>query len=82
MAKPYDVPVIPHGASVYNYHFVISNTNSPFAEFLTVGPGRDVQPIFSSITGEPLPENGRIRLSDAPGFGVELNRKCLKAFES
>jgi L-rhamnonate dehydratase len=82
MAKPYDVPVIPHGASVYNYHFVISNTNSPFAEFLTVGPGRDIQPIFPSIIGEPLPENGKIRLSDAPGFGVELNRKYLKAFES
>jgi L-rhamnonate dehydratase len=81
MAKPYDVPVIPHGSSVYNYHFVISNANSPFAEFLSVGDGRTIRPIFDAIVGEPLPENGKIRLSDAPGFGVELNRKYLKHFE-
>jgi L-rhamnonate dehydratase len=29
------------------------------------------------LVGEPVPENGRIRLSalDKPGFGVELNRE-------
>jgi L-rhamnonate dehydratase len=81
MAKAYDVPVIPHGASVYNYHFVISNANSPYAEFLTVGDGRTIRPIFDSIIGEPLPVDGKIRLSDKPGFGVELNRKILKHFE-
>lgn len=77
MAKFYDVPVIPHGSGVYNYHFVISNTNSPFAEFLSVGEGKEVRPIFDSIVGEPLPVNGRVTLSDAPGFGVELNRDLL-----
>ncbi len=83
MAKPYDMPVIPHGASVYNYHFVMSNTNSPYAEYLTVGEGRDIQPIFDTIIGEPLPENGRITLDpDKPGFGVELNREKLELFPS
>ena len=38
MAKPYNVPVIP-GSGVYNYHFVQSNLNSPFAEFLSVQMG-------------------------------------------
>ena len=81
MAKPYDMPVIPHGASVYNYHFVISNTNSPYAEYLTVGEGRAIQPIFDTIIGEPLPENGHITLDpDKPGFGVELNRDKLQPF--
>ncbi len=47
MAKPYDMPVIPHGASVYNYHFMMANTNSPYAEYLSVGTGTDIQPIFS-----------------------------------
>jgi L-alanine-DL-glutamate epimerase-like enolase superfamily enzyme len=78
MAKPYDMPVIPHGASVYNYHFVLSNTNSPYAEFLSTGEGRDLHPIFDSIVGEPLPVNGKIRLDETkPGFGVELNRSKL-----
>lgn len=78
MAKPYDMQVIPHGASVYNYHFVMSNTNSAYAEFLTTGEGKDLQPIFDTIIGEPLPHNGHIVLDEnKPGFGVELNRDKL-----
>lgn len=78
MAKPYDMPVIPHGASVYNYHFVMANTNSPYAEVLSGGQGRDIQPIFAVLEGEPLPVNGRIALDpDLPGFGVELKRELL-----
>jgi L-alanine-DL-glutamate epimerase-like enolase superfamily enzyme len=81
MAKPYDMPVIPHGASVYNYHFVISNPNSPYAEFLTTGEGKDLHPIFDTIIGEPLPVDGHIHLDESkPGFGVELNREKLIPF--
>lgn len=78
MAKPFDVPVIPHGAGVYNYHFVMSNLNSPFAEYLSVADGETVTPIFGAISGEPLPVNGKVILGDAPGFGVELNRELLE----
>jgi L-rhamnonate dehydratase len=77
MAKPYDIPVIPHGSGVYNYHFVQSNLNSPFAEFLSVAEGTTVRPIFDSIIGEPIPVNGRVTLDDKPGFGVELNPDYL-----
>jgi len=78
MAKPYDMQVIPHGASIYNYHFVLSNTNSSYAEFLTTGEGKELQPIFDTIIGEPLPVNGHITLDETkPGFGVELNRDKL-----
>ena len=78
MAKPYDMQVIPHGASVYNYHFVIANTNSAYAEFLSTGEGRELKPIFDTIIGEPLPVDGHITLDpDKPGFGVELNRDKL-----
>ncbi|HMO27224.1 MAG TPA: enolase C-terminal domain-like protein, partial [Tepidisphaeraceae bacterium] len=81
MAKPYDMPVIPHGASVYNYHFVLANTNSPYAEYLTVGEGRDIQPIFSVIDGEPLPVDGKVTLDPSkPGFGVELKRELLTPY--
>lgn len=77
IAKPYDIPVIPHGAGVYNYHFVMSNLNSPFAEFLSVGEGTAVRQVFDAIIDEPLPVDGHITLSEKPGFGVELNRDLL-----
>jgi L-alanine-DL-glutamate epimerase-like enolase superfamily enzyme len=81
MAKPNGVPVIPHGSGVYNYHFVMSNLNSPFAEYLAVGDGTAIRPIFDAILGEPLPVNGHITLSSAPGFGVELNRELIEQIE-
>ena len=81
MAKPYDVPVIPHGSGVYNYHFVQSNLNSPFAEYLSVGDGTSVRPIFEAIIGEPLPVNGHVTLGSSPGFGVELNRDLLEPID-
>lgn len=81
MAQPYNMPVIPHGASVYNYHFVLSNTNSPYAEYLSVGEGKEIQPIFSVLEGEPLPVNGRVTLDPTlPGFGVELKRELLAPY--
>ncbi|MEI9927503.1 MAG: L-rhamnonate dehydratase [Sphingomonas sp.] len=70
--------VVPHGSSVYSYHFVATRRNSPFAEFLMMAPAADqVVPMFApQLLGEPVPENGRLRISalDKPGFGVELNR--------
>ena len=83
MAKPSDMPVIPHGASVYNYHFVMANTNSPYAEYLSVGRGDAIQPIFAVLEGEPLPVNGHITLDpNKPGFGVELKRELLTPFKA
>lgn len=82
MAKPYNMPVVPHCSGVYNYHFVMSNINSPFAEYLSVGDGTEVKPIFSALLGEPVPVNGKVRLDPAkPGFGVELNRDLLVTYE-
>ena len=72
------VLMIPHGSSVYSYHFVITRHNSPFAEFLMMHPGpTEVVPMFHpQLIGEPVPHNGRLHVSalDKPGFGVELNR--------
>jgi L-rhamnonate dehydratase len=71
--------VVPHGSSVYSYHFVVTRHNSPFAEFLMMAPKADeVVPMFApQLLGEPVPENGRLHVSklDKPGFGVELNRE-------
>lgn len=78
MADSRGVMVIPHGSSVYSYHFVITRHNSPYAEFLMMAPKADeVVPMFSPLLlDEPVPLNGRLKLQDTPGFGVRLNPAC------
>lgn len=78
MADARGVLVVPHGSSVYSYHFSIARHNSPFAEFLMMAPHADkVIPMFSPLLlDEPVPQNGRLKLPDAPGFGVRLNPEC------
>lgn len=75
LADAHGAMVVPHGSSVYSYHFVITRTNSPFAEFLMMHPtAEEIVPMFSPmLIGEPVPVNGRLRLEETPGFGVELN---------
>lgn len=72
--------VIPHGSSVYSYHFVITRHNSPFAEFLMMAPQADrVVPMFNPLLlDEPVPVDGKLKASelDRPGFGVRLNPDC------
>lgn len=81
MAKPLDMAVVPHCSGVYNYHFVMSNTNSPFAEYLSVGEGTEVRPIFGLLDEEPVPVDGKISLDPSrPGFGVELKRDLLEPY--
>lgn len=80
IAKGHGVPIIPHCSSVYNYHFVISHTHSPYAEFIATGDRTEVKPIYDLIEGEPVPENGIITLDDDPGFGVDLNRDIIEPY--
>jgi L-alanine-DL-glutamate epimerase-like enolase superfamily enzyme len=73
-ASVYAVPVIPHGIGAPTYHFVISTTNSPRAEFVDVfAQGNELL-----LAGEPTPRNGFIEVSDAPGFGYMLNERVLR----
>ncbi len=77
-ASAHGVLVVPHGSSVYSYHFGITRHESPFAEFLMMAPdAATIVPMFAPLlTGEPVPEHGRINVSSLslPGFGVELDR--------
>lgn len=81
LADAHNALVVPHGSSVYSYHFVITRHNSPFAEFLMMAPQADkVVPMFNPLLlDEPVPVNGRMKAStlDAPGFGVRLNPDCV-----
>jgi L-rhamnonate dehydratase len=60
---------------------MMTRVNAPFAEFLMMSPtGSEIVPMFSPLfVEEPVPENGRMRLSERPGFGVELDKTL--AFE-
>lgn len=75
LAETHGTYVVPHGSSVYSYHFATSRP-SPFTEFLMMHPeASEVVPMFSPLLdGEPVPKRGRVKLPDTPGFGVELNR--------
>ena len=76
LAAAYDIPVIPHGSSVYSYHMQFAFHNCPVGELIVLAPEADcVWPLFGNLfTDEPLPVDGYITLSDKPGFGVTLNR--------
>lgn len=78
LADAHGALVVPHGSSVYSYHFMVTRHNSPFAEFLMMAPEADeVVPMFTPLLlGEPVPTGGRLRVPDTPGFGVELNPDC------
>lgn len=78
LADAHGALVVPHGSSVYSYHFVVTRHNSPFAEFLMMAPQADrVVPMFAPLLlDEPVPVNGRMKLPDRPGFGVRLNPEC------
>ena len=83
-AAAYDLPVVPHGSGPYSYHFIASQTGAAFCEYVAASPdGQSIQPVFGDLfVGEPLPERGRIRLGEAPGFGMELrDRNMLVEFK-
>lgn len=75
LADAHNTPVVPHGSSVYSYHFAVTRHNSPFAEFLMMAPEADeIVPMFSpQLLDEPVPVNGRMTVPDRSGFGVRLN---------
>jgi len=78
LADAHGALVVPHGSSVYSYHFVVTRHNSPFAEFLMMHTeASEVVPMFSPLLlDEPVPVDGRMRVPDTPGFGVRLNPEC------
>lgn len=77
MAAAYDLPVVPHASGPYSYHFVVSQANSPFQEYLANSPdGKSVAPVFGNLfINEPIPTKGYLDVSelDKPGFGLEIN---------
>jgi len=82
-AAAYDIPVIPHGSGPYSYHFIMSQPGPALCEYVAASPdGHSIRPIFGELfTGEDLPQAGRLKVSPAPGFGMEIaERGLLKPF--
>ncbi|KIR54064.1 racemase [Cryptococcus gattii Ru294] len=75
MAAAYDIPVVPHGSGPYSFQAIMSFPNSDFCEYIANSPdGKSIEPSFGNLfLNEVLPHNGRIDLTDEPGFGLELN---------
>jgi L-rhamnonate dehydratase len=76
LAAQKGVPVVPHAGGVYSYHFAAAFATVPFVEYCITSPGGDkIHPVFGDMfEGEPLPVDGKITLSDRPGWGIELRR--------
>ncbi len=76
LAAQKGVPVAPHAGGVYSYHFAAALGGVPFVEYCIPSPGGDeIIPVFGDMfDGEPLPVDGKITLSDRPGWGLELRR--------
>jgi L-rhamnonate dehydratase len=78
-ASAYDIVVVPHGSGPYSYQFIASQTGPAFCEYVAASPdGRSIGPVFGDLfEGEPLPHDGRLKMSDAPGFGMMLRDRDM-----
>jgi len=78
LAAAEHLPVIPHAGGAYSYHLVMSQINCPMAECVIMRVDSELGKICSifqetGIKGEPIPDNGYIRIPNKPGFGIELD---------
>ena len=65
--------VVPHAGQMHNYHVVMASLNSPMAEYfppVDVEVGNELS--WYIFDGEPMAENGRVRLNERPGLGIEV----------
>lgn len=78
-AAAYDLTIVPHGSGPYAYHFIASQTGPAFCEYVAASPdGRSIAPVFGALfQGEDVPQNGRLTLSERPGFGMTISDRAL-----
>ena len=80
LAAAHHIQAMPHrGAMAWALHLIIARTNCPLAEGLALTPEEASYTVFE---GEPLPVNGRVTVSEAPGFGLTLMPEAVDRFRS
>ncbi|KAF7332449.1 L-rhamnonate dehydratase [Mycena kentingensis (nom. inval.)] len=91
-ASAYDIPVVPHASGAYSYHFVVSQANCPFQEYLnnspdgTFGEGNRgaLPPVFGTLfESEPTPVGGKLKItqldSEQGGFGLVVSQQARQS---
>ncbi|MBC7235909.1 MAG: L-rhamnonate dehydratase, partial [Chloroflexi bacterium] len=75
LAAAYKVPIMPHrGGIAWSLHLITARRECTVAEGLTLTPEEAALSLFD---GEPLPCEGQLAASDAPGFGLTLRSERL-----
>jgi len=78
LAAAYDIPVMPHrGGMAWSLHAIIARPECPLAEGLVL---TEEEASYSLFSGEPVPQQGTLGVSDAPGFGLSMQRDRLDRF--
>ncbi len=78
------IATIPHGGAntPFGQHFAVSVTESPMAEYwLGTDPGVPLDET-PRIPGTPVPVNGTIVPSSAPGFGIEIEESDISGWKA
>lgn len=80
IAESFGIATVPHfGANnAYGQHFHIAAPEAALAEFwMGTDPGIPLA-AASKIPGVPVPQGGKVRPSDAPGFGMEIPKDWIR----
>jgi len=78
LAETAGLPVVPHSNEAHNLHVTFSRTASvcPLVEYFPeVEPDTGNELFWKLFSGTPRAENGSLELSDAPGFGIEIDER-------
>jgi L-rhamnonate dehydratase len=82
LAAAHGIEVLPHlGGLPWGLHFVISNVGSSMAEwYVGTLPGQEFDSAPSLYTGQAVPIDGWIAPTNAPGFGIEIDREIVEKY--
>lgn len=82
LAELYGKQIVPHNgygklAMIAHLHLVASWRHAPYLEIVHDPPVGDYRHFLSIFTDPPLVEDGLIRVPDAPGLGVSIDRDLI-----
>lgn len=80
IAEAAGLPTLPHagGSTPAGLHFAYALPESPIAElWLPTAPGVPLETAIG-LPGMPVPRDGRVTPTDAPGFGLEIRAEDLQ----
>jgi L-rhamnonate dehydratase len=77
LAEAHHIKLVCHGVGSPTYHFLISNDPhiTPFCEYIDIYRGAAKEWV---LTDDPRPVDGWLTITDASGFGYQLNEKVFR----